>query len=485
MFRSEGKLICSPDQTNESCQWTLFGWNIYHSCGYNKQKINEHLCIIKRFDGLKSIFVIKMNLSSTDQYCFQFKYLITGFTRNSCMNFYGKTLINTKNQSILFSTFCIPDEQIEMIWYSFSVSLPINITIINVVTESNGTMSNQSLIIKDLSIQKCHLINSTIISYSLVMKENFWIKYRWIFIIFVFISIAVFVYMAYQRFNKKSNVIQRIEISSVHRSQHFYEEPVSIILQPSIDINARTKDHDNVIKIPVPDVAKARKAAYSHQQQPNLKVVPSIPVISLHPSSNSTINTVQKLPTFETKPIQSASINSTVWDLDEINEFTQNMFRNNNDNKDNLKPRSYRLRLNCPIDPDDYLKQYIQARSHCLDIFEEYVNSLKRQHGMIKSADSDPPIFDPGISVTGPQVKKETSVIDKEDSHVIKKLNRAEPRKKYALVHEQIGIFIIGGYNLYSDIPVQKEPNTDYLFKFNGDVVEIPPLKPCRIHFGE
>ncbi|CAF4328003.1 unnamed protein product, partial [Adineta steineri] len=71
----------------------------------------------------------------------------------------------------------------------------------------------------------------------------------------------------------------------------------------------------------------------------------------------------------------------------------------------------------------------------------------------------------------GPQVKKETSVIDKEDSHVIKKLNRTEPRKKYALVHEQIGIFII-------------EPNTDYLYKFNGDVVEIPPLKPCRIHFG-
>ncbi|CAF4162241.1 unnamed protein product, partial [Adineta steineri] len=237
---------------------------------------------------------------------------------------------------------------------------------------------------------------------------------------------------------------------------------------------AKTKDHDNVIKIPVPDVAKARKATYStssHQQQLHPKVVPSIPVISLHPSSNSTINTVQKLPTFETKSIQSASINSTVWDPDEINEFTQNMFRNNNDNKDNLKPRSYRLRLNCPIDPDDYLKQYIQSRSHCLDIFEDYVNSLKRQHGMIKSADSDPPIFDPGISVTGPQVKKETSVIDKEDSHVIKKLNRTEPRKKYALVHEQIGIFII-------------EPNTDYLYKFNGDVVEIPPLKPCRIHFG-
>jgi len=36
----EGKLICSPDQTNGFCQWTLFGWETYHGCGY-KQKINE------------------------------------------------------------------------------------------------------------------------------------------------------------------------------------------------------------------------------------------------------------------------------------------------------------------------------------------------------------------------------------------------------------------------------------------------------------
>ncbi len=42
-----------------------------------------------------------------------------------------------------------------------------------------------------------------------------------------------------------------------------------------------------------------------------------------------------------------------------------------------------------------------------------------------------------------------------------------------------------GGYNLFVDIPIQKEPKTDYLFKFNGDIVKIPPLNPCRIHFGE
>ncbi len=42
-----------------------------------------------------------------------------------------------------------------------------------------------------------------------------------------------------------------------------------------------------------------------------------------------------------------------------------------------------------------------------------------------------------------------------------------------------------GGYNLYADVPLQKEPDTDYLFKFNGDIVKIPPLNPCRVHFGE
>jgi hypothetical protein len=42
-----------------------------------------------------------------------------------------------------------------------------------------------------------------------------------------------------------------------------------------------------------------------------------------------------------------------------------------------------------------------------------------------------------------------------------------------------------GGYNLYVDIPSQKEPDTDYLFKFNGEIVKIPPLNPRRVHFGE
>ncbi len=114
-------------------------------------------------------------------------------------------------------------------------------------------------------------------------------------------------------------------------------------------------------------------------------------------------------------------------------------------------------------DQDNNSENYIKSRFHCVDIFDEYVTSLKRQHGVIRNAASDPPNFDPGISVshsrtksrprfenifflqiTGPQVKKDPSIIDKEDSRTVKKMIGIEPRKKYALVHEDIGIFIIG-----------------------------------------
>lgn len=43
-----------------------------------------------------------------------------------------------------------------------------------------------------------------------------------------------------------------------------------------------------------------------------------------------------------------------------------------------------------------------------------------------------------------PYVKKDSAIIDKEESQAIKKINSIEPRKKYALIHEKIGIFIIG-----------------------------------------
>jgi hypothetical protein len=39
-----------------------------------------------------------------------------------------------------------------------------------------------------------------------------------------------------------------------------------------------------------------------------------------------------------------------------------------------------------------------------LDIFEEYITTLKRQHGVIRNAASDPPMFDPGVSVSHHQI---------------------------------------------------------------------------------
>ena len=44
----------------------------------------------------------------------------------------------------------------------------------------------------------------------------------------------------------------------------------------------------------------------------------------------------------------------------------------------------------------------------------------------------------------GSKLKKDPETIDREDASVIKKMQALEPRKKYALVHEDIGIIIIG-----------------------------------------
>lgn len=103
----------------------------------------------------------------------------------------------------------------------------------------------------------------------------------------------------------------------------------------------------------------------------------------------------------------------------------------------------------------------------------------------------------------GSKLKKDPEVIDREDASVIKKMQALEPRKKYALVHEDIGIVIIGkifsidvfilsnidsnrgGYLLDVKTPAQKEPTTDYVFRFNGQVTRIPTIKPSRIHFGK
>ena len=117
------------------------------------------------------------------------------------------------------------------------------------------------------------------------------------------------------------------------------------------------------------------------------------------------------------------------------------------------------------ITEEEKINEDVSRRSRFLNDFEEYINHLRRQFGVIRSAKSDLPIFDPGISVNkrknevflceiisfflmlkimGPSIKKDSSIVDKEDSDAIQKMSQIEPRKKYALVHEHIGIFIIG-----------------------------------------
>ena len=57
------------------------------------------------------------------------------------------------------------------------------------------------------------------------------------------------------------------------------------------------------------------------------------------------------------------------------------------------------LRL-CNSSQDENLETYIKSRFNCVDIFEEYVNDLKKQHGVVRSAADDPANFDPGITVS-------------------------------------------------------------------------------------
>jgi hypothetical protein len=85
-----------------------------------------------------------MNLSLSYQYCLEFKYLITESVidgkRQSidgcnilslvCLHFYVKTRANTRNQSKLFTIFCIPNKQSELHWYPFNLTLPENLTMV-------------------------------------------------------------------------------------------------------------------------------------------------------------------------------------------------------------------------------------------------------------------------------------------------------------------------------------------------------------------
>ena len=125
------------------------------------------------------------------------------------------------------------------------------------------------------------------------------------------------------------------------------------------------------------------------------------------------------------------------WDLEELNQFTREIFKRSMGNKtisfheesigissSGFQPMSRSLLFDRLVfiwdgrssettlladlmdryisvkNEDEDLNRYISSRSQCLDEFEEYINSLKRQHGIIRPASVDPPIFEPNISVS-------------------------------------------------------------------------------------
>jgi len=97
-------------------------------------------------------------------------------------------------------------------------------------------------------------MNSTIVSSSLIKKKPIWIRYRWIIIISILllpflslIIVAIFLYISHQTVHQESTITERIQISSINLSQHFYEEPISIILPPPIEISVYDHVRDNYV----------------------------------------------------------------------------------------------------------------------------------------------------------------------------------------------------------------------------------------------
>ena len=95
------------------------------------------------------------------------------------------------------------------------------------------------------------LINSTIHSASFAKKRNSLVRYWWILLISILIPLliikAIVLYVYYSRDSQQSTVTKRIRISPIHPSQHFYEEPISIILPPPIEISVYDHVRDNYV----------------------------------------------------------------------------------------------------------------------------------------------------------------------------------------------------------------------------------------------
>ena len=43
---------------------------------------------------------------------------------------------------------------------------------------------------------------------------------------------------------------------------------------------------------------------------------------------------------------------------------------------------------------------FIATHNRCIDGFEEYIETLRRQHGIVRDPALDPPTFEPGITVS-------------------------------------------------------------------------------------
>ena len=92
--------------------------------------------------------------------------------------------------------------------------------------------------------------NSTMVSSSLITKKTFWIRFRWIFIMSILIILLLSflsVIIIFRITRQEPTITERIQISSVNLSQHFYEEPISIIIQPPIDISVYDHVRDNYV----------------------------------------------------------------------------------------------------------------------------------------------------------------------------------------------------------------------------------------------
>ena len=113
----------------------------------------------------------------------------------------------------------------------------------------------------DLTIENCHqnidrltstttmMLDQKLIKSTSTSSSNISHKYRWIFVICLIVLLGFFMFLVLIIFFRKK---QRNELKIVRRvteipSRHFYEEPISIIVPRTIEINDYDHVRDNYI----------------------------------------------------------------------------------------------------------------------------------------------------------------------------------------------------------------------------------------------